>query len=219
MAARNYGEYCGLARALELVGERWGLLVIRELLPGPKRFTDLTTGLPRIPTNVLSGRLKEMEEAGIVARRVLPRPSGAVVYELTDYGRDLDATIVGLARWGTRSVGAPREGDNVSPAGFMLGLRANFRAEAARDLRATYELRLGDIVVHAQVRDGAVTVAEGPAEAPDLTIHADLSLRDVMAGGTSDSLRLDGDPALFERFGEIFRSDPLAPGSTAAGPT
>ena len=109
MAARNYGEYCGLARALELVGERWGLLVIRELLPGPKRFKDLAEGLPRIPSNVLSGRLKEMEEAGIVTRRVLPRPSGAVVYDLTHYGRELEATILGLARWGTPSRGAPTE--------------------------------------------------------------------------------------------------------------
>jgi DNA-binding HxlR family transcriptional regulator len=207
MAARNYGEYCGLARALELVGERWGLLVVRELLPGPKRFTDLTTGLPRIPSNVLSGRLKEMEQAGIVERRVLPRPSGAVVYELTEYGRELDAAILGLARWGTRSVGAPREGDNVSPAGFMLGLRANFRPEAATDVRATFEVHLGEVVIHARVRDGAVTVADGPADAPDLTIQADLSLRDVLMGGTSNTIRLDGDEDLFAQFVELFRTD------------
>ena len=119
MAARNYGEYCGLTRALELVGERWALLVVRELLPGPKRFTDVAAGLPRIPSNVLSGRLKELEEAALVARHVLPRPSGAVVYELTESARELDPIVLQLARWGNRWLGDPQEGDSVSPASFM----------------------------------------------------------------------------------------------------
>ncbi|HEX8861639.1 MAG TPA: helix-turn-helix domain-containing protein, partial [Actinomycetes bacterium] len=84
MSRRTYGQYCGLAHAMELVGERWALLVIRDLLPGPKRFTDLRNGLPRIPTNILSARLKELEASGVVQRRLLPRPQGSVVYELTD---------------------------------------------------------------------------------------------------------------------------------------
>ena len=155
MAARNYGEYCGLTRALELVGERWALLVIRELLPGAKRFTDLASGLPRIPSNVLSGRLKELEQAGIVERRVLPRPSGAVVYELTGSGRELDPIVLQLARWGNRWLGAPQEGDSVSPASLMLGLRANFRPEAADDLRAAYEVRLAETIVTARVETPA----------------------------------------------------------------
>jgi len=207
MAARNYGEDCGLTRALERVGERWALLIVRELLPGPKRFTDLATGLPRIPSNVLSGRLKELEQARIVARRVLPRPSSAVVYELTEHGRELDPIMVRLAGWGARFVGAPREGNSVSPASFILGLRGCFRPEAAGELRATYEVRLGEIVVAARVQDGALTVTEGPAERPELTIHADLSLRTVLAGGTSDTIRLEGDEALFARFVELFRAD------------
>jgi len=212
MAARNYGEYCGLTRALELVGERWALLVIRELMPGPKRFTDLAQGLPRIPSNVLSGRLKELEQARLVERRVLPRPSGAVVYELTRSGRELDPIVLQLARWGTRWLGDPREGESVSPASMVLGLRANFRPEAAGDLRATYEVRLGESVVAVRVHDGAVTVAEGPAEEPDLTIHADFSLRAVLAGGTSDTIRLEGDEALFARFVEAWRTESLADG-------
>ena len=148
MAARNYGEYCGLTRALELVGERWGLLVIRELLPGPKRFTDLARVCRGFPSNVLSGRLKEMEQAGIVERRVLPRPSSAVVYELTDYG----------AR-------ARRDRPRARTLGHALGRRAargrqrqpgRARARACgrtsgpkrrTSVRATYELRLGEIVV------------------------------------------------------------------------
>jgi DNA-binding HxlR family transcriptional regulator len=210
MAARNYAEYCGLARALELVGERWGMLVIRELIPGPKRFKDLTQGLRRIPSNVLSARLKEMEQAGVVERRVLPRPSGAVVYELTDYGRELDDVLLKLARWGTRSLGEPRDEDTSSPAALLLGLRSLFRPEHARGLRATYELRLGETVVHARVDDGALAVGEGPADA-DVTIESDLRLRAVMAGELSpaDALRdgaarVQGDEALWERFPELF---------------
>src|SRR3981189_2283805 len=96
VAARSYGQYCGLARALELVGERWALLIVRDLLVGPRRFTDLRQGLPRIPTNVLSDRLTELEQSGIIRRRVLPRPSGSVVYELTEYGSRLEDAVLRL---------------------------------------------------------------------------------------------------------------------------
>jgi DNA-binding HxlR family transcriptional regulator len=205
MSARNYGEYCGLAHALELVGERWGLLVIRELLVGPKRFTDLANGLHRIPSNVLSARLKELEQHGVVERRVLPRPSGAVVYALTDYGEELDGVLVKLAGWGARSAGEPREGDAVSPTALVLGLRGIFRPDAAGDLQATYELRIGDLVAHARIAGGELEVAEGPAANPDLTIEADTSLRRVLTGGHSDTISLHGDRALFDRFAEIFR--------------
>jgi DNA-binding HxlR family transcriptional regulator len=203
--ARNYGEYCGLAHALELVGERWGMLVIRELLTGPKRFTDLSRGLHRIPSNVLSARLKELEQHGVVERRILPRPSGSVVYALTDYGRELDEVLIKLAGWGARSAGEPREGDAVSVTALVLGLRGIFRPESAGDLEATYELRIGDIVAHARVAGGELEVSEGPAADPDLTIEADTSLRRVLTGGHSDTIALTGDPALFERFAEIFR--------------
>jgi DNA-binding HxlR family transcriptional regulator len=208
--ARNYGEYCGLAHALELIGERWGLLVIRELLVGPKRFTDLANGLHRIPSNVLSARLKELEEHGVVERRVLPRPSGGVVYALTDYGAELDEVLVKLAGWGARSAGEPRDGDAVSVTAMLLGLRAIFRPEAAGDLRATYELRIGDLVAHARIAGGTLEVAEGPAADADLTITGDTSLRRVLTGGHSDTIALDGDPALFARFAEIFRIDEVA---------
>jgi DNA-binding HxlR family transcriptional regulator len=103
MARRNYGQSGGLAQALEIIGERWALLIVRDLLEGPRRFTDLRSGLPRIATNVLSARLKQLETAGVVRRRVLPRPDGSVVYELTEYGRELEDVVVSLDRWGTRS--------------------------------------------------------------------------------------------------------------------
>src|SRR3954451_22104697 len=102
MTTKTYGQYCGVARALELVGERWALLIVRDLLVGPKRYTDLRAGLPKIPTNVLATRLKELESAGLVERRVQPRRSGAIVYELTPYGLELDMVVLALGRWGAR---------------------------------------------------------------------------------------------------------------------
>src|SRR5437879_13347570 len=100
VAPRSYGQFCGIARALELVAERWALLIVRDLLVGPRRFTDLRQGLPRIPTNVLSDRLKELEQSGIVRRRVLPRPAASIVYELTEYGSQLDDVLRPLGLWG-----------------------------------------------------------------------------------------------------------------------
>ena len=99
MTTKSYGQYCGVARAMELVGERWALLIVRDLLVGPKRYTDLRAGLPKIPTNVLATRLKELEQGGVVARRVEPSPSRAIVYELTPYGADLDQVVLALGRW------------------------------------------------------------------------------------------------------------------------
>src|SRR5215210_5774175 len=100
---RTYGDRCGVARALDLVGERWALLVVRELVLGPKRFTDLRAGLPRLSTDVLAQRLRELEAAGVVRRRKLPPPSGARVYELTEWGQDLEPLVIGLGRWGSRA--------------------------------------------------------------------------------------------------------------------
>src|SRR4030088_1295484 len=113
MAARTYGQFCGVARALELVGERWALLIVRDLLVGPRRFTDLLQGLPRIPTHVLSDRLKELEHGGIVRRRVLPRPAASIVYELTEYGAELEEVVLQLGRWGANALGHPRPGEIV----------------------------------------------------------------------------------------------------------
>jgi DNA-binding HxlR family transcriptional regulator len=214
MARRSYHEYCGLAHALELVGERWALLVVRDLLTGPKRFTDLRNGLTRIPTNVLSARLKELEEGGIVHRRVLPRPSGSVVYELTEYGRGLEDAVLSLARWGTRSIGERDPGDVISPGAFALGLRSAFHPEAARGVSATYEVCFGDAVVHLRVDDGAVEAREGPADEPDLKIATDTALPALLRGDLSPAdaertgaVRLTGDARLLEPFTAIFRLD------------
>src|ERR1700756_4789854 len=111
MTGRTYGQFCGLARALELVGERWSLLVVRDLILGPKRFTDLREGLPRIPVSILSARLNELEESGVIRRRVLPKLDAAVVYELTEYGSELEQVLLQLGLWGARSLGDPAAGD------------------------------------------------------------------------------------------------------------
>jgi DNA-binding HxlR family transcriptional regulator len=211
MSTRTYGQYCGLARALELVGERWALLVVRDLILGAKRFTDLRRGLPRIPSNVLSGRLKELEQAGIVRRRLLPRPETGVVYELTEYGRELEEIVLRLGLWGARSLGEARPDDIVTTDSLLLALRATFRPDAARGLRASYELRLGEIVLHARVDKGGLEVAEGPLADADLTLETDLTLRALMSGELSPGeavkagkVRLAGDPELLERFVEMF---------------
>jgi DNA-binding HxlR family transcriptional regulator/putative sterol carrier protein len=220
MSTRTYGSYCGIARALELVGERWALLVVRDLILGPKRFTALRRGLPRIPTNVLSARLKELERAGIVCRRLLPLPLTGVVYELTDYGRELEDIVLRLGLWGAQSLGEPRPDDILTVDSVVLALRATFQPEAARGLRASYELRLGEIVVHARVDKGAVEVAEGPLPGADLVLETDLTIRQLMSGELSPAeavksgrVRLSGKRKLLERFVEIFhipRAEPLA---------
>src|SRR6266536_5281850 len=127
MAKRAYGQFCGLAHAIEIVGERWALLIIRDLLVGPRRFTDLHQGLPKIPTNLLSTRLKELERAGVVRRRILPRPAASIVYELTDYGRELEDTVLALGRWGARSLRDAAPGDIATVDSLIMAMRSTFR--------------------------------------------------------------------------------------------
>jgi DNA-binding HxlR family transcriptional regulator len=215
MTSRAYGQFCGFARALEIVGERWALLVIRDLVLGPKRFSDLRRGLPRIPSNILSARLKELEDAGVVGRRLLPRPPGGVAYELTPYGQELEDIVLRLGLWGARSLGDPRPEEIVTPDSLVLALRATFRPEEAGDLRASYELRLGLIVVHARVDRGQLEAGIGPAEKADLVIETEAAFRPLLAGELSPgealqsgSVRVAGDPRLLTHFVDAFRIPP-----------
>src|SRR3954454_18447713 len=136
---RSYGQYCGVAHALELIGERWGLLIVRDLILGPKRFTDLRRGLPGIGTNVLAARLKELERDGVVARRTLPPPAASTVYELTEYGRALEGPLLALGRWGARSMRAREPAQTLRSEWFGVALKAFFRPEATADLKAEIE--------------------------------------------------------------------------------
>ena len=207
MPKRAYGQFCGIVRAVELVGERWALLIIRDLLVKPKRYSDLRNGLPRIPTNVLATRLKELEKVGIVGRRLLPRPAG-VVYELTEYGQELEEIVLRLGRWGAKSLTEPGRGEIVTVDSLIMMLRSTFRA--GRD--ATYELRLEDIVIHASIRDGKLEVAEGPLVDADLVIETGPEIKELMAGEVtpaeaieSGSVRLTGNPEFLSRFVDTFR--------------
>jgi DNA-binding HxlR family transcriptional regulator len=221
---RAYGQYCGFARALEIVGERWALLIVRDLLVSPKRFTDLLRGLSGIPSNVLTTRLKELETAGVVRRRVLPRPARSIVYELTEYGTELQDVVYHLGRWGAKALGDPRPDEIVTVDSLITALRTTFRPESACGLRAGFELRFGEIVLHARVHDENIEVAEGSLPGADLVIEAGPAIRALMAGelGPSEaiaagSVQLTGDPLLLTRFVEIFHIDPMpAPGGSQA---
>jgi DNA-binding HxlR family transcriptional regulator len=216
VASRSYGQYCGLARALEILGERWGLLIVRDLLVAPKRFTDFARGLPGIPTSVLATRLKELEGAGVVQRRVLPRPEGSIVYELTAYGWELEDVLVRFGRWGAKSLGDPRAGEIVTTDSMVVALRSIFRSEAAQGVRATYELRVGEVILNARVDDGKVEVQAGPAPDADLSIEAGPQIRALMAGEISPLealrwgvVRVTGEGDLLASFANIFRIDPM----------
>src|SRR4051812_22978312 len=140
---RSYGDRCGIARALDLVGERWALLVVRELLLGPKRFTDLRAGLPQLSADVLSQRLRKLEAAGIVARRTLARPAASRVYALTPRGEGLEPVVLALGRWGSVAPFPDRAGAFGADS-LALALKTLFDADAAEGLASSFALRLGE---------------------------------------------------------------------------
>jgi DNA-binding HxlR family transcriptional regulator len=190
------------------------MLIVRDLLVEPKRFTDLQRGLPGIPSSVLTTRLKELESAGVVRRRLLPRPSG-IAYELTEYGQELEPVVVAFGRWGAKSLGDPREGETVTPDSMVMALRSTFRPEAARGLQAHYEVRLGEIVLSAIVNEDVLDVKAGSRPDPDCVITAGPAIRMLMAGEVTPAqaiadgfVSVAGDRALFDRFGAMFRIDP-----------
>lgn len=171
---RTQLDGCGIAHASDLLGQRWALLVVRELLLGPKRFTDLRTGIPDISPNVLGQRLRELEESGIVARRRLASPAPAQVYELTEWGRQLEPAVLALGRWASASPTFPR-GAEMGPDSLVLALKSTFDPGKADGLEATYELRLGETPFRIAVSAGRFEAARGEVEAPDATIRSDPS--------------------------------------------
>jgi DNA-binding HxlR family transcriptional regulator/putative sterol carrier protein len=212
VAMRTYDDGCAAAHALDLIGERWALLVVRELLLGPKRFTDLRAGLPNASPNVLAQRLRELEAAGVVRRRKLPPPAASKVYELTDWGMELEPVIVGLGRWGARSASRPREAE-LGVDSLILSFRTMFDAQAAQGLRASYELRLGEDRFYALVADCRLEVARGGAqERPDAIIEADAAtLAAVVYGGRqleealrAGDIEIEGEESAVERFVGLF---------------
>jgi DNA-binding HxlR family transcriptional regulator/putative sterol carrier protein len=207
---RTYGDGCAIAHGLDLVGERWALLVVRELLLGPKRFTDLKKGLPNASPNVISERLRELERAGVVKREKLPPPASVRVYRLTDWGRELEETVIALGRWAARS---PSPSD--APVGLdslVLALKTLFDPGAAKGLRASYELRLGEDRFQIEVSDDEIDVARGEADQADATIDTDPdTLNAVLWRGRpladaqrAGEMRIEGDRAAVERLVALF---------------
>src|SRR5919108_6541492 len=144
MPQHRYQQYCGLARALDLAGDRWTLLIVRELVPGPRRFTDLIDGLPGISRNLLTNRLRDLERDGIIARKELPPPAARQVYELTDDGRDLAGAVVPLIVWGARRMGERRPGDLFRPRWTAVAMVGLADREATKGVRETYQYVIGD---------------------------------------------------------------------------
>ena len=194
--SREYHQFCGLARAMDLLGNRWAMLIVRDLLSGPKRFGQLQDGLPDIPTNVLTTRLRELEDTGIVQRKAHPRPGGGVLYELTAYGRELEDPLLRLGFWGAKNMGPKRDGDFVSMESLALALRGAFRPECADGPARIYELRVDGKSLRLEVGSRHVTGPAASDETPDLVLEAPA---DVMAGLLTGNL----DPDVARKSGEL----------------
>jgi len=212
VSGRSYRQYCAVARGLDIVGERWTLLIVRELLTGPKRYKDLLAGLPGIGTNLLAARLRELEEQGIVTRRVLPPPAGSSVYELTEIGQALEPAITALGRWGYRFLGVRREDDFLSANAYLLAMRAAFRPDAAAGVTTSYELGIGHQVFDVRVTDGRCTTREGRPGAPDVVMTLDVSTLGALLGGELSAaealarrqVEIEGEAAALQRFVSMF---------------
>jgi DNA-binding HxlR family transcriptional regulator len=209
---RTYGEACRFAHALDLVGERWALLVVRELLLGPKRFTDLRAGLPHASTNILSERLRDLEQGGVIQRRKLPPPAASAVYELTGWGRELEPVVTKLGAWGARSP-FPPDSEEIGPDSIVLALRSLFDADAAGDLDATCELRIGGECFRVEIANGELDLDRGPATGPDVAISVpdaptlaavltgQLPLDEALGGG---AIQIEGGKQTAKRFLRLF---------------
>jgi DNA-binding HxlR family transcriptional regulator len=172
---RSYDQYCAVAKALDLIGERWTLLILRDLVHlGPRRFSDLRDGLPGIGANLLTVRLRRLEREGLIKRRRLPKPGASVVYELTELGSGLEATIIELGRWGGSFMAERQAREVFFPTGHISAIRATFRAEEARGVQATYEFRIEGESFHVVIDDGSLTTGLGDAAEPDLVVATDI---------------------------------------------
>jgi len=199
-----------MAHGLTLIGDRWALLVVRELMLGPKRFTDLRAGLAGISPNVLTQRLEELERAAIVQRRKLAPPAAAWVYELTEWGLQLDPVIKALGRWAARSPFKPEAGLNVDS--LILSFQTMFDPHAAEGFSATVELRIGEDRFHARVTRGQMELVRGSADQRDATIEGNSdTLASVVYGGRkfaealrSGDVKVEGDKSIARRFLTLF---------------
>lgn len=219
---KPYDDGCATAHALDLIGERWSLLIVRELVPGPKRFSDLRGALPGISTNILTNRLVDLEATHILIRRRLPPPAAARIYELTEWGAALEPLIKELGRWAARSpelIG----GKPMSPASVMLSFRTMFSADHSKDKDMTLSFTMDSVPHTVQVEHQSLSIEIGDAVAPDVTIAGDPNLvAGIVYGGLSiteaqdKGLKVTGDKAALSDFAKMFPLPPKA--ETTFGP-
>lgn len=205
---RGYNQHCTLAHALDLVGERWTLLIVRELLAGPRRYTDLAHGLVTVPSNVLAARLRDMEALGLVERKRLPAPADSVtVYELTEDGAALADAVDALSRWGLRTLPSTAAGRSIRARWLIPVMEARFDPEAAAGVSESYQLQVdGEEAVHFTVEDGRGKAAPGLAPEPAVTVSADAETLVALANGaitiadaTGRGARIEGAPDAIQR--------------------
>jgi DNA-binding HxlR family transcriptional regulator/putative sterol carrier protein len=209
MTTRSYNQYCGLSYALDVVGERWTILIIRELMAGPRRFKDLMDGLPGISTNLLTERLKSLEQQHLLVRRVLPPPAGSTVYALTPLGLSLEKSLLELGRWGSQFVPPTPEGVSVLHASsYALTLKTFFRPEVAKGVHESYELHIDDEILQVHINDGEIAVQQGEAHLASATFYTSVQIYLGLLTGNvradqalADGLiRVEGDPNALCRF-------------------
>ncbi|MGW4774898.1 winged helix-turn-helix transcriptional regulator [Nocardia sp. NPDC004278] len=226
MASRSYNQYCAVAKSLDVVGERWSMLVVRELLDGPKRYVDLLAGLVDISTDMLAARLKTLEQAGVITRLTLPPPAASKVYELTPLGQELQPAMTELARWGLRLLGEKREDDAFQIHWITSSLQAMFQPEPARDITLTVEFRIGTDALHALIDHATLHTLPGHAEDPDVILIFDgaSTLAEIgrdpttaTAAISAGRLRVQGDADAIETTSHLFSiARPRPPRITAS---
>jgi DNA-binding HxlR family transcriptional regulator len=230
MTHQTYGQHCGLVRALELVGEPWALLMIRDLLVEPKTLAEIRRGLPQMPAETLSSRLEELERGQVIRRREPLAPTDQSVFELTEYGTELDDIVAQLGRWGLRTLGGLRRDEIITIDGLITALRITFRPEAARGIHVNFVVEMGDMVAHACINDGHAEIGKGHLLNPDLIIEAGPPMQLLLAGEMSPREALEtagvrlrspdggpGNPGLLTWFVELFRIPPPPVRTTADG--
>jgi DNA-binding HxlR family transcriptional regulator/putative sterol carrier protein len=211
MPEHRYHQYCALARALDVAGDRWTLLIVRELLPGPRRFTDLLDGLPGISRKLLTERLRDLERDGVIARRELSPPAARQVYELTDDGRDLASASAPLIGWGVGRMGELESEDSFRPRWAAVAMASLANRKAAAGVRETYQYLVGDSAFHFTVDDGSIELHDGHADDPAVVLTTDEETFAAIVSGkltapsahASGALRLAGDRRASKRLGEI----------------
>lgn len=220
MGEHGYQQYCALARALDVVGDRWTLLIVRELRPGPRRFTDLVEGLPGISRKLLTERLRDLEREGVVERNELPPPAARQVYELTEDGHDLARAMAPLAGWGGKRLGKRRRGETFHTRWAAVGMASLADHDAARGVEETYQYVVGESAWHFVVDDGSIEVRDGRAPDPDVVVTTDdKTWADIAAGKTtaseasaSGALNVAGDKRAVKRLGRIFSRERMLAG-------